>query len=961
MNRIKTLLLLLLLIGGKALAQPFESYKLNNGLTVYLWSDENQSNITGTVAVRVGSIDEPAEYTGLAHYLEHLLFKGTQKIGSLDWEKEKPHYENIIRLYDEYSSTTDQAQRADLEKKINEESLLAAEYAHTSEFSNLIEGMGGEGLNAGTSYDMTFYYNSFPSYQVEKWLDLYSERLIDPVFRSFQAELENVFEEYNMYQDNNMTHVQEFLFNNLYKGHPYERPIIGTPDHLKNPRLSKLIEFYDTWYVPSNMALILVGNFKSEEVKPLIEAKFGRLIDKPIPDRGTYPETSFSNKKNVSAKIGYTPMVIWGYKTVGVGHEDEFALDFFSELLSNSMNTGLLDKINLDGDVQMSAAMLDSRRDRGRFLIQAVPYYDSNQRRYHSNRATEKVIMQQVEKLLSGDIDDWLMNSVRNSKLRQHELLHESSSAKTSILRTLFTYNLEDDYFTKMPDKIKSITKDEVVKTAQKYLSEDHILISIEPGSPKKDKLNKPDIKPIEQPKGKSSEYAEYLKNIPITAVSEKYNDLSDVKKVNLYDKVSLHYTENPHNEYFTLTLKYGIGKHKSPKLAYAVDLMNSAGIMPDKDAQSVRREFSELNATCNYAVTDDYLYISLIGLESNLEEICRLMTMQVLMPKLDETQLNQAIGREISTRIMLENQSIDILSDALLKYALYDNESDYIDRPTLEQIYYMNIGDLTGEFIRGTDYEIDIHYVGKRDLEDVKEALKGNLPLKEGVKPSTSPEIPERVKYKDNTILFLQNKDAQQARVYFYVDGFEYNIEDDVNIDAFNQYFGGGFNGLVMNEIRENNSLAYTSYGLVSTPPIQNKKTFFMGYVGTQPDKVADAVDLYMKLITDMPKHPERIDNIKTYLKQTALSNKPAFRSKSQVFSSWQKLGYNEDPAKVNMDKINNLTFDDITNFYESKIKGKPVVIVIMGDQKLINLDKIRGNHGKVTRVNSNRLFSKN
>ena len=133
------------------------------------------------------------------------------------------------------------------------------------------------------------------------------------------------------------------------------------------------------------------------------------------------------------------------------------------------------------------------------------------------------------------------------------------------------------------------------------------------------------------------------------------------------------------------------------------------------------------------------------------------------------------------------------------------------------------------------------------------------------------------------------------------------------------------------------------------------------MGYVGTQPDKVADAVDLYMKLITDMPKHPERIDNIKTYLKQTALSNKPAFRSKSQVFSSWQKLGYNEDPAKVNMDKINNLTFDDITNFYESKIKGKPVVIVIMGDQKLINLDKIRGNHGKVTRVNSNRLFSKN
>ena len=147
---------------------------------------------------------------------------------------------------------------------------------------------------------------------------------------------------------------------------------------------------------------------------------------------------------------------------------------------------------------------------------------------------------------------------------------------------------------------------------------------------------------------------------------------------------------------------------------------------------------------------------------------------------------------------------------------------------------------------------------------------------------------------------------------------------------------------------------------GNLSTPPIQDKKTFFLGYVGTQPDKVADAVDLYMKLIQDMPLYPERIDNIKTYLKQSALTTKPTFRSKSQMFDNWRTLGYKEDPAKANIDKIDALTFDQIVNFYQQNVKEKPIVIVIMGDQKLIDTKQIESNHGKISKLNTNNLFSR-
>jgi len=939
----------------------FTTYTLDNGLTVYLWPDANQPDVTGVVAVRAGSIDEPPEYTGLAHYLEHVLFKGTNKIGALDWEKEKPHYERIIQLYDEYSEASDPLVRADLETKINEESLLAAQYTNTSEFSNLVEGMGGEGLNAGTSYDMTVFYNNFPTYQLEKWLDLYSERLINPVFRSFQAELENVFEEYNMYQDNNNTQISQFLFSHLYEGHPYERDIIGSPEDLKNPRLSKLIEFYNTWYVPSNMALILVGNFDPESAKPLIESRFGRLKGKSTPERPSYTEVDFSKNPDYKAKLGYSPSVIWGYKGVPVGHKDEFLLDFCASLLSNSMNTGFLDKITLDGDVQLASATVDSRRDQGRFLIQAIPYYDANQRVYDSNKATEKIVMEQVDKLKDGNIEDWLIESVKNSELRNYEMMLENPASKVSMLRMMYIYNLPLDYFTRMPEKIKAITKADIQQIAKQYIDAGHVTVSIEVGTPKKNKLKKPDIKPIDQPKGKSSAYADYLKAIPVKPVPEVYNNFSDVETLNLYDKVKLHYSTNPMNDYFSVTLKYGIGKKEMPKLKYAAGLMNSAGIMPDMDAQSVRRKFSELNATCTYRVTDDYFYIDLLGMESNLEEICGLMTRQTLMPKLDEKQLNRVVGNEISTRLMFEEKNADLLGNALLEYALYDKESDYIDRLTLEDVYYLTIGELTGEIIRATNYSLDIHYVGKRPLTEVTEVLKANLPLKEGVKESESPIVEDLVDYDKQTIYLLSNSDAQQAKIYFYVKGFDYSIANDVEIDAFNQYFSGGFNGLVMNEIRENSSMAYTAVGYVSTPPVQNKNTYFLGYVGTQPDKVADAVDLYLELLNDMPLHPERIDNIKTYLKQSALTTKPPFRTKSQRFADWEKLGYTDDPAKLNMGEINNLTFDQIQNFYEKNIKGKPIAIIIMGDRKLIDTKQIEQKHGKITRLNSKQLFSEN
>lgn len=936
-----------------------KQFKLENGLTVYLWEDKNQPDVSGRIVVRAGSRDEPKEYTGLAHYLEHLLFKGTTKIGALDWAKEKPHYDNIIKLYDEYSSTTDQILRDTIIQKINRESLESAKYSLSNDFSNLIEGMGGEGLNANTSQDRTVYLNNFPAFQLEKWLDVYSERLINPVFRAFQAELENVFEEYNMFQDDRATHVRSFVSSNLYPNNPYGRDIIGSAEHLKNPKLSKLIEFYNTWYVPENMALIIVGNFDSEQAIPLIKSKFGRLEARKIPERPVYPSTNFEGNPKVSAKLYYSPIMFWGYKGVKKGDKDELLIDICTSILSNSMNTGLLDKLALNGDVLSAGAYTRVSRNEGRIVINAMPYYDINQRMFESGNATEKLVMAEVDKMKQGDIEDWLVQSVKDNMIKNFKLVMETPSDKTEELSDIFTYNLPVSDFFQTSERINAVTKAEIQQAAKLYFSGNHITVSIEEGAPKKNKIAKPSIKPLVPPKGQRTEYSKFVQQIPIGNVVEKYNDFSDVKSVAIYDDVKLFCTENKVNDIFTLTLKYGVGTKKMPKLEYATALMNSAGILPSSDAQSVRRQFSELNARCSYSVDPNYFYIKIMGDENKLAEVCKLMTRQTLMPKLDSKQLDRVKGAEIQNRMSVEKKDAKSLSTALINYVLYNDSSSYIDRMKLMDVFNLKISELTGEIIRATDYEVDIHYVGKKDIGEVAQILSSNLPLKEGVKKSISPIVQDRVTYSKPAIYFLPNSDAQQSSVYFYLNGSNYTPEKQVMYDAFNQYFNGGFTGLVMSEIRENNSMAYAASGDNFVPPVANKKAFFLGFVGTQGDKVASAIDLFMKLLTDMPLYPDRIDNIKTYLRQSALTDKPSFRRKSQVFNSWKLLGYTEDPAKVNMSKIENLTFDQIVEFYNNEIKGKPVTIVVTGDPKTVDLKQIQEKYGKITRMSEKKLFN--
>ena len=217
-----------------------KTYYLDNGLKVVLCENHDQPEVYGAVYVHAGSKNDPTDATGMAHYFEHIMFKGTDRIGTINWEKEKVYLDSISLMYDKLHETQDPQAREAIQMKINELSLASTDYAIPNEVDVILTQMGGKSLNAGTSYDHTMYYNIFPANQLSKWMDVYVERFRNPVFRLFQSELEAVYEEKNMYGDGPINAFQEYMFHETFGEHPYGRPVIGYTEHLKNPQPSKM-------------------------------------------------------------------------------------------------------------------------------------------------------------------------------------------------------------------------------------------------------------------------------------------------------------------------------------------------------------------------------------------------------------------------------------------------------------------------------------------------------------------------------------------------------------------------------------------------------------------------------------------------------------------------------------------------------------------------------------------------
>lgn len=277
-------------------------YTLDNGLKVYMTVNGEAPRIQTYIAVRVGSKNDPLETTGLAHYFEHLMFKGTESFGTQDYEAERPMLDEIERLFEVYRTTTDADERRAIYARIDSVSQEASKLAIPNEYDKLMSAIGAAGTNAFTSYDMTVYTEEIPSNQIDNWAKIQSDRFANAVIRGFHTELETVYEEYNMSLTSDSRKMLDSLMVALYPHHPYGmHTVLGTQEDLKNPSITNIKNYYKTYYVPNNMAICLSGDFDPDRMIATIDKYFGGL--KPNPE---LPEWSFTPEPAMTAPVEKT-------------------------------------------------------------------------------------------------------------------------------------------------------------------------------------------------------------------------------------------------------------------------------------------------------------------------------------------------------------------------------------------------------------------------------------------------------------------------------------------------------------------------------------------------------------------------------------------------------------------------------------------------------------------------------
>ena len=936
-------------------ALKVKEYRLENGLTVWLNEDHSQPKVFGAVVVKAGAKDCPD--TGIAHYFEHMMFKGTDRIGTLDYESEKVLLDSIAMKYDELAMTEDTAARARLQKEINELSIRSSEYVIPNEFNRLINRFGGSGLNAATSYDATIYFNTFsPQYMVQ-WAEINSERLINPVFRLFQSELETVYEEKNMYGDFIGGQVMDTLMARYFGPHPYAYPIIGSTKNLKNPRLTEMHKFFEDYYVASNMALILSGDFDAQQVMPILEKAFSRIRSGNAPKQEKVMLPPFNGRETMKVKfpIPFIKAMGLGFRGVSANHEDQVALNIAVNLLNNSNGTGYLDKLMVEHKLMGALAINESMNEAGILAVAIMPKL-----LIQSYSSAEKMVWDEINRVKNGDFSDEMFNSLKLEQKRQYASSLENIDSRATIMMNLFSQGKSwNDYLNEVA-RIESITKEDVVRVAQKYFSNNYLCVTKSTGKYPKDNLPKPAFSPVvPRNADASSSYAKQLEKIPEQQVAPRIIDFEkDVKTSKLTPLVTLYTTPNPLNDIFTLNISYGIGALEQPELMQLTNYLQLLGT-ESLSFEQFRSRLQSIGSTLAFDVTPDAFVMKVTGFDNHIDETMKLVGDFIRHAKADDKKLRQIVDdAKVSEKAFFK--SGDNVASALLEQVKYGDQSRYLRKLSLSQIKKLKGKDMLAIYDKVRSVQCDLHYCGTLPVEKVIGTIRQHLPLERTTVASNSPYYRELKQYDRPTVFFIDMPDMAQSIVYGYVKGDP--VDDKASRHAsrlFSVYFGGDMSSLMFQEIREFRSFAYRTSGRYQLPNHAHKGTAgsFTAMLSTQSDKTLDALGVLDSLIREMPLKPERVEAVKQMLVNRINNDYPPFRNLSEKVASARMEGFDRDPAEEFLRDIATMDMQDISRFYQEQISGRPVVYVITGNRKHIDMKKL-AEYGTIIKVKKKDIY---
>lgn len=936
-----------------ALNDPLNAriYTLKNGLKVYLSVYKNAPRIQTYIAVKAGSKNDPSDATGLAHYLEHMVFKGTDVYGTKDFTKESIEISKIEALYEKYRRTKNEIERKTIYHQIDSISGVAAKYAIANEYDKMLAGIGANGTNAFTSFDQTVYVNDIPSNQIENWLKIESERFRKPVLRLFHTELEAVYEEKNRGLDNDRRKVWEATFEGLFKNHTYgTQTTIGTIEHLKNPSMVEINKYYKNYYVPNNMAIIMSGDFDPEQVIKSIEKYFGGFMPHQVEKYSYQPEADIS-KKVEKIVLGPDPeSVVLAWRVGGEGSKDADLCYLLSGMLNNGV-AGLLDiNLNQAQKVLSSNAFYYGLKDYGIFILSGEP------KEGQSLQEVESLLFGQLEMIRKGDYAAWLTDAVvTDLKLRRTKEL-ENNSSRADALMNAFVNDIKWQHYTNSLERLSKISKQEISYYTNKTFNDHNYVVTYKKLG--KDstviKVEKPEITPVDVDRDNSSQFVKDIQKNTPAAIAPKFIDYKkDIVKFD-FKSVPVNYNHNTENNLFEMYYRFDMGSNNNNKLPVAIKYIPYLSTA-DMSAAKISEEMYKLGCSYNVFIDNETIWVSLSGINDNFDKAAGLFEKILANPKVDQSVLDNLIADMMKERDDAKLQKRVILNRAMLNYARYGGKNPFKNILTEQELKSITTSEVADLIKSLTNYEHKILYYGPKSIEDIRLSITKFHSAPDALLP-----VPSATTYQEQQLggtVFVVDYDMKQAEIMLLSNGEKYNKQQVPVINLYNSYFGGGMSGVVFQDLRESKALAYSTFSRYNLPNKLTKTAFNMSYIGSQSDKLAEAIKGMCDLLDDMPKAEASFGAAKDLIIQEISSERI---NKSQILFNCleaEQLGLETDIRQEVFESVKKMTFDDVLKFQQTVIKNKPRTLLVLGKKENLDL-KILEKYGTVKFLTLEEIF---
>ena len=925
-------------------------YKLGNGLTVILSPTHKEPRMHFYIATKAGSKTDPADHTGLAHYLEHMMFKGTQNYGSLDWSKEEPMLDKINALYEEYNHTKDEAQRKEIYHRIDSVSGVAAKFAIANEYDKMMSSMGAKGTNAFTSFEETVYTEDIPSNAVDKFLKVQAERFKDPVFRIFHTELEAVYEEKNRTLDNDGRKVSELMLANLFLNHNYgKQTTIGTIEHLKNPSLLEIRKYFNTYYVPNNMGVIVSGDFDADEMIKKVDHYFSKMESKTLPKYTFKPEEPITSPITKEVNGPDAEFVAIGYRLPGIHSKDALLADLVGQILTNG-RAGIID-LNLVKKQKLlrASASADILVDYGYMNLQGTPTMGQNL------DDVKNLMLGEINNLRKGNFDNDLLVSIINNAKKAMMQQSEKYGSRASALMGAFTG--EEDWIDDVAytDRLSKLTKQDIIDFANKYFGENYVVVYKRKGVDKNVvKVVKPPITPVETNRNSQSQFVKDVIDMPVDPVQPVWVDYNKDLTKGALGPAEILYVHNDENGLFRMSYRYKMGNWNDKKLAIAAQYLQFLGT--DKmSAEDFSKEFYKLACSFNVRAESEFTTVTIEGLQENFDKAVALYENLVTNCKPDDAALTALKGRINKSRADAKNNKAQIMS-GLVAYARYGSDNPFnnvLSDDALKNITSAELVDLLPSL---SGYSHRILYYGPETLTALTTSLKDVHKMPDMFKPAPAPKAFTYTTQAQNQVLFA-DYDMVQSEIRWVRNIPGYDPAKQPAINMFNNYFGGGMGSLVFQTIRESKALAYSTNSYVGTPEKKEDPYYIGAYVGCQADKFNESIKAMNELLNDLPSVENNMLNARSEMKKDIETERITQDGIIYNYIAAERRGLNEDIRKSIYANADKLGYADLKKFHDDNMANKPYTYCVVASEKKVNtndMEKI----GAVKKLSMTEIF---